>query len=90
MKTVNALTIRNRLGEVLEYLETTGEPVLLSKARKVRAALIPIEDFKVRFLDRQAEEERKRFLESLEGLAEERVGETDSLQILRNLRGYED
>ena len=38
MKTVNALQIRNNLGKVLQELEETGEPILLSKGRKVRAA----------------------------------------------------
>ena len=32
MKTVNALHIRNHLGQVLEELAETKEPILLSKA----------------------------------------------------------
>ena len=34
MKTVNALQIRNHLGQVLQELEETKEPVLVSKGRK--------------------------------------------------------
>ena len=90
MKTVNALTIRNHLGEVLDYLENTGEPVLVTKGRKLRAALVPIEDFKIRFLDKQAEDEKRRFKNKLAELSEHRVGQTDSLVILRELRGYKD
>jgi len=53
MKTVNALTIRNKLGEVLSYLEETHEPVLVTKGKKLRAALVPIDDFQDPF-SRQA------------------------------------
>ena len=37
MKTVNALTLRNNLGKVLEMLEKDGDPILVSKGRKLRA-----------------------------------------------------
>ena len=49
MKTVNALKIRNNLGEVLELLTKTGEPILISKGREVRAVLITPEQFEKRF-----------------------------------------
>jgi len=39
MKNVNALKVRNQLGEILAGLEETGEPVLISKGRRVRAVL---------------------------------------------------
>lgn len=58
MKTVNALKIRNHLGEILEELNKTGNPILVSKGRKVQAVLITPEQFKRRFLDYQAEEEK--------------------------------
>ena len=35
MKTINALTARNNLGKILEALNKTGEPILLSK--KIRS-----------------------------------------------------
>ena len=34
MKTVNALKIRNNLGEILDLLEKTKEPILVSKGRR--------------------------------------------------------
>ena len=40
MKTVNALKIRNNLGEILDLLEKTKEPILVSKGREIRAVLI--------------------------------------------------
>ena len=89
MRTVNALVIRNRLGEVLDELERTREPILVSRGRRIRAALVAIEDFQARFLDRQAEEERERFLRGVEEARARRVGTRDSLDVLRELRGYD-
>jgi PHD/YefM family antitoxin component YafN of YafNO toxin-antitoxin module len=89
MKTVNALKIRNHLGEVLEELNKTGEPILVSKGRKIRAVLITPEQFKRRFLDYQAEEEKNRLLEVIKGSRAKRKGAKDSVEVLRELRGYE-
>jgi len=90
MKTVNALQIRNNLGKVLQELEETGEPILLSKGRKVRAALITFEDFQRRFIDRQAEEAQEKWRNALGELRAPRVGPRSSLDTLRELRGYPD
>ncbi len=90
MKTVNALQVRNNLGKVLQELEETKEPILLSKGRKVRAALITYEDFQRRFLDRQAEEAREKWRNALQQLRAARVGPRSSLDTLRELRGYPD
>jgi prevent-host-death family protein len=89
MKTVNALTIRNRFGEVIEYLEKTGEPVLVSKARKIRAAIVPIEEFNKRFVDKQAEEERDKLLKRIKSTRRPRTEQTESISVLRTFRGYE-
>jgi PHD/YefM family antitoxin component YafN of YafNO toxin-antitoxin module len=90
MKTVNALQVRNNLGKVLQELEETKEPILLSKGRKVRAAIITIEDFQRRFIDRQAEEAKEKWRNAPRELSAPRVGNRSSLQILRELRGYPD
>ena len=91
MKTVNALHIRNHLGQVLEELAETKEPILLSKGRKVRAVLITYEDFQRRFIDRQAEAAaREKWHNALHELSAPRVGSRSSLQTLRELRGYPD
>jgi len=89
MKTVNALKIRNHLGEVLEELNKTGNPILVSKGRKIQAVLITPEQFKKRFLDYQAEEEKKRVLDTIKGSKAKRRGAKDSVEVLRQLRGYE-
>jgi PHD/YefM family antitoxin component YafN of YafNO toxin-antitoxin module len=85
---VNALEIRNNLGRVLDELEESKQPVLVSKGRKIRAVLISPEDFKLRFIDRQAEAEKESWLRKLDELRAPRRGEASSIEILRELRGY--
>lgn len=89
MRTVNALKIRNHLGEVLEELNKTGKPILVSKGRKIRAVLITPEQFQRRFLDYQVEEKKKRLLETIKDLRAKSHGNKDSVEVLRELRGYE-
>lgn len=88
MKKVNALKIRNNLGEVLDTLTKTGEPILVSKGREIRAVLITPEQFKRRFLDYQAEEQKRQLLQTIEGLQANSLEGQDSLDLLRELRGY--
>jgi PHD/YefM family antitoxin component YafN of YafNO toxin-antitoxin module len=90
MRTVNALKIRNHLGEVLDSLEKDGEPILLSKGRKIRAVLITPEEFKKRFLDKQIEEEKKKLLQRIKNFRADSVIKRDSINVLRGLRGYEE
>jgi|GEM_PF-846187 prevent-host-death family protein len=65
MKTVDTLTAQNNLGKILEALNKTGEPVLLSKKSKIKAMLITPEDFKRRFFDVQAEDDKRAFLANI-------------------------
>lgn len=88
MEEVNALKIRNNLGEILDRLSENQEPILISKGRKIRAVLVTPEQFESRFLDWQARSEKKRLLESIKSLRKKRKGDRTSLQILRKLRGY--
>ena len=88
MKTVNALKIRNNLGEVLDMLKKTGEPILVSKGREIRAVLITPEQFKKRFLDYQSEEQKKQLLKTIQAMKENRVEKQESIEVLRELRGY--
>jgi prevent-host-death family protein len=87
MRTVNALEIRNRLGAVLEELEKTGEPVIVSKGRRPRAVLISVEDFQRRFVDRQTEERRKELMDRVLAARAGSTAKADSLSVLRGLRG---
>lgn len=88
MRTVNALKIRNNLGEVLDLLAKTGEPILVSKGKEIKAVLITPEQFKKRFLDYQAEEQKKQLLETIKGLRVRSIEKQGSLEVLRELRGY--
>ncbi len=88
MRIVNALKIRNNLGEVLDLLTETGEPIMVSKGRQIKAVLITPEQFKKRFLDYQAEERKRDLLKSIEGLKSNNLGTKESVEVLRELRGY--
>jgi prevent-host-death family protein len=90
MKEINALKLRNNLGEILDQLNTTGEPVVINKGRKAKAVLITPEQFEKRFLDYHAEEKKKEMLEKILALRGDRIGNKDSVAILRELRGYEE
>jgi PHD/YefM family antitoxin component YafN of YafNO toxin-antitoxin module len=83
---VNALEIRNNLGRVLDELEESKQPVLVSKGRRIRVVLISPEDFKLRFIDRQAEAEKELWLKKLVELRAPRRGELASIDVLRELR----
>jgi len=87
MEQINALRLRNRLGEVLDALSDRGEPILITKGRKVRAVLITPEQFQKRFVDWQCEEDKKRFLERVRRLRKKRKENLASLEVLRGLRG---
>ena len=88
MEEVNALKIRNNLGEILDRLNDKGEPILISKGRKIRAVLVTPEQFERRFLDWQAKEEKKRFLEVVKELRKGKKESQSSITVLRQLRGY--
>jgi PHD/YefM family antitoxin component YafN of YafNO toxin-antitoxin module len=88
MEVVNALKIRNNLGEILDLLNDKGEPILISKGRKIRAVLVTPEQFEKRFLDWQAKEERKRLLEGVKRLRRRKKESLSSMTVLRQLRGY--
>ena len=89
MKEVNALTLRNRLGEILEQLRKTGEPVVVSKGRKAMAVMITPEQFEQRFLVYQAEEKKRELLAKIKASRSARIGRKTSVEVLRELRGYE-
>jgi prevent-host-death family protein len=88
MEQVNALKLRNNLGEILDRLNATGEPIIVSKGRKVRAVLITPEQFERRFLDWQAKEQKAHFLDVVHSVKRKRIGQFSSTEMLRRLRGY--
>jgi PHD/YefM family antitoxin component YafN of YafNO toxin-antitoxin module len=87
MERVNALKLRNNLGEILDRLSAKGDPILISKGRKIRAVLVTPEDFERRFLDVKAQEEKDQFLELFKSLRKGKKESIQSLKVLRQLRG---
>jgi PHD/YefM family antitoxin component YafN of YafNO toxin-antitoxin module len=91
MRRINALTVRNKLGEVLDMLDAEHEPIMISKGKKLRAVLISYEDFIHRFIDKQAEEEKEAFIKQAERWrAQAGDKSVDPVDALRALRGYEE
>jgi len=88
MEKVNALKLRNNLGEILDRLSTKGDPILISKGRKIRAVLVTPEDFERRFLDVKAQEEKDQLLELFKSLRKRKKVPIPSFKVLRQLRGY--
>lgn len=88
MEEVNALKIRNNLGEILDRLDATGEPILVNKGRKLRAVLVTPQDFESRFLDYKVKEDKKRLLDEMHALKRKRKEPIESIELLRQLRGY--
>jgi len=88
MRVVNALKIRNNLGEVLDMLTETGEPIMVSKGKQIKAVLITPEQFKRRFLDYQAEERKRQLLETIESMKANSLEGKSSVEVLREFRGY--
>ena len=89
MRQINALKIRNHLGEILDLLRTEGEPILISRGRKIAAVLITPEQYQRRFLDYQTEEQKRRMLEKVLEMRANRISGRDSVSVLRELRGYD-
>ncbi len=88
MEKVNALKIRNHLGEILDRLNATGEPILVSKGRELRAVLVTPQDFENRFLDYKIKEDKERLLNAMRSLKKKKKEPIESIELLRQLRGY--
>ena len=85
MHTVNALELRQSLGKVLDRLKKNGKAILIEKNRRPAAVLISLEDYRRRFVDRDADEARQAILEEIRA-AEISLPE-DGTALLRHLRG---
>jgi prevent-host-death family protein len=86
MKTVNALELRQSLGRVLRALEKGGEPILIERQRQPAAVLISLEDYRRRFADRDADEERRAIIARIRGLRFSSPSSGTTVDLLRNLR----
>jgi len=59
MQKLNALQLRQSLGNALDMLKQNGEPILLEKGRRPVAVMISLEDFQKRFVDVQSDLRRR-------------------------------
>lgn len=84
MQTVNALTLRQHFGQVLNDLLTIEEPIVVEKGRKAVAVLISMELFRKRFVDFRDLEAKQALLNQFKenGVKPKR----DTLTELRELR----
>jgi prevent-host-death family protein len=86
MKKTNALQLRQNLGAVLGQLRRHGEPILVEKGRQPVAVLIPIEEYKKRFVDVDADLQRRELVEKIRRADIKLPPGKTSLDIVRELR----
>jgi len=86
MKTVNAVELRQSLGKVLDQLEHDGAPVVVCRRRTPAAALVSLKDYRQRFVDRTADDQRRNVVAKLRKLRFESPRTGTTLDLLRDLR----
>jgi prevent-host-death family protein len=86
MRAVNALTLRQSLGKVLRQLAKGGAPVLVEQRGRPAAALISIDDYEKRFVDRTADDKRRQVVARIRELKFESKPGRTTLDMLRDLR----
>jgi len=87
MEKVNALQLRQSLGRVLRRLEKTGEPILLEKDRKPAAVIISLEEYRKRFVDVEADQQRREIVERIKAANLRPPKGRTTLDLIRELRG---
>jgi prevent-host-death family protein len=86
MKSVNALSLRQSLGRVLRQLERGGEPILVERDRRPAAVLISVRDYQERFVDREADAQRRAIVARLKELRFGKPEGRTTLELLREAR----
>jgi prevent-host-death family protein len=86
MKRLNALELRQSLGKILRALERDGAPVFIERRGEAAAVLISLKDYRERFVDRAADEERRAVVSRIRELQFELPAKKTTLDLLRDLR----
>jgi len=86
MKTVNATQLRPSLGKVLDQLEHDGAPIIVCRRRAPAAVLVGLKDYRQRFVDRTADDQRRNVVAKLRKLRFESPRTGTTLDLLRDLR----
>ena len=89
MKSVNALRLRQCLGDVLKDLLAGGSPILVEKGHQPAAVLISLQDYKTRFADRDADDARLRIVEEIRATRLQLKPGESVVGILRRVRNAE-
>lgn len=88
MKSTNALEVRRSLGRVLRKLEKGGEPIVVDRNGRPAAVLVSIAEFRERFADKDAAEERERIAKEILALrTRAKRSKRTVVEELRRLRG---
>lgn len=86
MKSVNAVELRQALGKILRSLERGGKPVLVERRGEPAAVLISLEDYRERFVDRTADEQRSEVVRRIRDMKLSGPRRKTTLDLLRELR----
>ncbi len=86
MEKTNALKLRQSLGAILKKLQKNGEPILIEKGREPAAVLITLEDYKKRFVDKEADSLREQLVEKILNAKIELPKGKSSLDLIKELR----
>jgi prevent-host-death family protein len=88
MQTTNALEVRRSLGKVLLRLSRGGEPIIVERNGVPAAVLVSISDFRERFADVEAADERKKLVEEILAMRKRaRPSKRTAVEEIRALRG---
>lgn len=86
MEKTNALKLRQSLGAIIKKLHKTGEPILIEKGRVPAAVLITLEDYKKRFVDKEADFLREQLVDKILNAKIELPKGKSSLDLIKELR----
>jgi PHD/YefM family antitoxin component YafN of YafNO toxin-antitoxin module len=89
MQKANALQLRQNMGSLIAKLKKTGEPILLEKDREPVGVIISIEDYKIRFVDVDADIARREMVAKIKAARIQLPKNTSSLDLIRALRAGE-
>ncbi len=86
MKSVNALQLRQCLGNVLDLLEKNGAPILVKRGQRAAAVLISLKDWQQRFADKAADDARKAIVERIQQMKFLKPEHETTTEVLRRMR----
>lgn len=86
MLKTNALKLRQSLGILLRKIEKTGEPILIERNRHPAAVLISLDDYQKRFVDHEADQQRKDMVARIKSAKGKPPTGKTALELIREMR----